>query len=91
LAIPGALGGSDGQPEQEEEPSTDSAEAADSTAEADEVTDAQGESDRPADDEAWVPPPHAVPFGPFLSLGALQMLFLGDWLMAWASRVMGIS
>lgn len=43
-----------------------------------------------AEDDEWRPPPHAVPFGPFLSLGALQMLFLGDWFYAVAFRAMGM-
>lgn len=30
--------------------------------------------------DGWIPPRHALPFGPFLSLGALEWLFLGDWL-----------
>jgi leader peptidase (prepilin peptidase)/N-methyltransferase len=35
-------------------------------------------------DEDWVPPRHAVPYGPFLALGALEYLFLGNRLvMAW--------
>lgn len=29
-------------------------------------------------DADWVPPRHAVPFGPFLALGALEWLWLGD-------------
>ena len=32
------------------------------------------------DDENWVPPKNAVPFGPFLALGAMLQLFAGDWL-----------
>jgi leader peptidase (prepilin peptidase)/N-methyltransferase len=28
------------------------------------------------DDEAWVPPRNAVPFGPFLALGAVEWLWL---------------
>ncbi len=32
------------------------------------------------EEEEWVPPKNAVPFGPFLALGALEQLFLGDWL-----------
>jgi leader peptidase (prepilin peptidase)/N-methyltransferase len=31
-------------------------------------------------DDDWVPPRHAVPFGPFLVAGALEWLWLGDWL-----------
>ena len=31
------------------------------------------------DEEEWVPPPYAIPFGPFLVLGALQVVLLpGD-------------
>jgi leader peptidase (prepilin peptidase)/N-methyltransferase len=33
-------------------------------------------------DEDWVPPPHAVPYGPFLVLAALEQLFAGAWLRA---------
>jgi leader peptidase (prepilin peptidase)/N-methyltransferase len=36
----------------------------------------------PTSDEDWVPPRHAVPFGPFLALGALEWLLLGDRLAA---------
>lgn len=35
----------------------------------------------PSDDD-WVPPPHAVPFGPFLALAALEQLFFGARLLA---------
>ena len=31
-------------------------------------------------EEDWVPPRHAVPFGPFLVAGALEWLYLGRWL-----------
>ena len=37
-----------------------------------------------AREEGWVPPRHAVPFGPFLVAGALEWLYLSDWI---ASRV----
>jgi leader peptidase (prepilin peptidase)/N-methyltransferase len=30
--------------------------------------------------DGWVPPRHAVPFGPFLAAGALEWLWLQDWL-----------
>jgi leader peptidase (prepilin peptidase)/N-methyltransferase len=29
------------------------------------------------DDDGWEPDPHAIPFGPFLALGALETLFFG--------------
>jgi len=32
------------------------------------------------EEEEWVPPARSVPFGPFLALGAIEQLFLGDWL-----------
>ena len=39
-------------------------------------------------DEEWVPPPHAVPFGPFLVLAALEQLFAGDFLVLHYERLM---
>ncbi len=36
---------------------------------------------RDADEEPWVPPRHAVPFGPFLVAGALEWLYLADELV----------
>jgi leader peptidase (prepilin peptidase)/N-methyltransferase len=45
------------------------------------------------DEDDWVPPENAVPFGPFLALAALEQLFLGDALMdvyvAILSKLMG--
>lgn len=41
---------------------------------------------KPTGDEeldAWEPPPGALPFGPFLSLGAAEFLFFGDALLDW--------
>jgi len=38
---------------------------------ADEASGAEG-------DEPWVPPRHAIPFGPFLALGTLEWLYLSD-------------
>ncbi|AKU90314.1 prepilin peptidase [Vulgatibacter incomptus] len=41
---------------------------------------------KPTGDEeldAWVPPDGAVPFGPFLALGAAEYLFFGEKLVAW--------
>ncbi|HZX97325.1 MAG TPA: prepilin peptidase [Myxococcales bacterium] len=45
----------------------------------------------PADvqDADWVPPRHAVPFGPFLALAALEVLFLGERLAEWYFQVIG--
>lgn len=37
----------------------------------------------PADDDDWVPPRNAVPFGPFLAAGALEWL----WLQGWITKV----
>ncbi|MFL5379995.1 MAG: prepilin peptidase, partial [Myxococcales bacterium] len=40
--------------------------------------------DHAASDDDWVPPPHAVPFGPFLALAALEQLLVGAFLTeAW--------
>jgi leader peptidase (prepilin peptidase)/N-methyltransferase len=36
----------------------------------------------PVADEDWVPPKHAVPYGPFLALGAMEYLFLGERLVS---------
>lgn len=36
-----------------------------------------------AEIDAWVPPDGAVPFGPFLALGAVEYLFFGERLVAW--------
>ncbi len=33
-------------------------------------------------DDDWVPPKHAVPYGPFLALGALEYLFFGERLVS---------
>ena len=34
-------------------------------------------------EEDWVPPKNALPFGPFLALGAIEWLFLGPALWGW--------
>jgi leader peptidase (prepilin peptidase)/N-methyltransferase len=39
----------------------------------------------------WTPPAHAVPFGPFLALAALEQLLLGDALAALWMRLTGLS
>ncbi len=44
-----------------------------------------------AEDAEWTPPPGAVPFGPFLSLAALEMAFLGDWILTQIYRFVGLS
>lgn len=49
--------------------------AADATAKAPDIVDESGEE--------WVPPPHALPFGPFLALGALAVLLLQPVLEPW--------
>ncbi len=36
----------------------------------------------PSSDDDWVPPQHAVPYGPFLSLAAIEYLFFGDRLVS---------
>ena len=40
----------------------------------------------PSSDDDWVPPKHAVPYGPFLSLAALEYLFFAGRVCA-ARRV----
>lgn len=46
-----------------------------------------GEEEEEEEDD-WVPPPHAVPFGPFLALGALAQLFLGEWISRMLMRAL---
>ncbi|HEX9243129.1 MAG TPA: A24 family peptidase, partial [Anaeromyxobacter sp.] len=43
----------------------------------------EGEDVPAAADDDWVPPKHAVPFGPFLVAGALEWLYLSGRLVAW--------
>lgn len=40
------------------------------------------------DEDAWTPPRHAVPFGPFLALGALEVLLVGPALWAAWDRLL---
>lgn len=40
-----------------------------------------------ADDDDWVPPPNAVPFGPFLALGGLAELLIGPLRQLFLSRL----
>lgn len=51
-----------------------------------EQVSASGEEDE-EDEDDWVPPKHAVPFGPFLALAALQQLFLGPSLFSAYERM----
>ena len=53
-------------------------------------TDAPPEDDAGVSEDDWVPPANAVPFGPFLSLGALEMTFAGGLVMDWLLRVLGL-
>lgn len=47
------------------------------------------EASPPSPDDDWVPPKHAVPYGPFLALGALEYLFFGDRLLSsWNALMM---
>ncbi len=41
-------------------------------------------------DDEWVPPKGALPFGPFLALAGLEMLFFGPDLMALVARLVGL-
>ena len=69
------LGGRD-DPEQEanEAPTAEPAPPADAPSDGDETAPDDEEDD-------WVPPPNAVPFGPFLSIGALVQLLFGPALV----------
>ena len=39
-------------------------------------------------DDDWVPPKHAVPYGPFLALAAMEYFFFGDRLVSGWNRVL---
>lgn len=41
-----------------------------------------------SDDDDWVPPKSAVPFGPFLALGAIEIAFFGEALMDLVRRIL---
>ncbi|WP_233261991.1 A24 family peptidase [Vitiosangium sp. GDMCC 1.1324] len=41
---------------------------------------AEGEEDGHEEEDDWVPGPTNIPFGPWLSLAALEMMLLGPWL-----------
>ena len=47
-----------------------------------------GPAPSPGADDDWVPPPHAVPFGPFLALAALEVLLARDALLEGYLRVL---
>ncbi len=67
-------------------PSADARDVSPAVAVAQDEGEAAKGAVEPEDDEEWVPPPTAVPFGPFLVLGALEQLLLGDRLWsAWIS------
>lgn len=42
----------------------------------------------PEEPENWTPPRHAVPFGPFLALAALELLLVGEWLKGLYDRLL---
>jgi leader peptidase (prepilin peptidase)/N-methyltransferase len=46
-----------------------------------EATSASESAEGREDDDDWVPPRHAVPFGPFLAMAAMEQLFFGDWIL----------
>ena len=54
----------------------------------------QGVAPPPADpaeaDEAWVPPPRAIPFGPFLVLGAFEVVLLPEVFAGLPQKVAGL-
>ena len=43
----------------------------------------EGRGEGGASEADWVPPKHAVPFGPFLVAGALEWLWLSEPLARW--------
>jgi leader peptidase (prepilin peptidase) / N-methyltransferase len=48
------------------------------------------QGDKPvSDDDDWIPPKNAVPFGPFLALAAMQAAFFGDALLARLRPLLG--
>lgn len=51
--------------------------AADAGSEADAEANSESAPEDGDDDEFWTPPPDAVPFGPFLALGAIAQLLFG--------------
>ncbi|HET8539356.1 MAG TPA: prepilin peptidase [Anaeromyxobacter sp.] len=70
----GGAGGATGEPAASEREGGDERPAAPAEAAGDDAP-------RAADaEDDWVPPRHAVPFGPFLVAGALEWLYLSGWL-----------
>jgi leader peptidase (prepilin peptidase) / N-methyltransferase len=53
-----------------------------------EVTPAGEPTGAPSPDDDWVPPKHAVPYGPFLALAAMEYLFFGDRLVSGWNRLL---
>lgn len=50
------------------------------------------QGDKPVSEtDDWVPPKGAVPFGPFLALGALEAAFFGDAILAHLGPLLGLS
>lgn len=74
--------------DEEDEEETD-AEAKDTTAGADAEAEKEASSDGAdeADDPGFLRTP--IPFGPFLALGALEYMFVGDVLVGWWLRLLG--
>lgn len=50
------------------------------------------EAQAPEGEESWVPPKNALPFGPFLAVAGIELLFIGPALMrgyeAWVGRLL---
>jgi leader peptidase (prepilin peptidase) / N-methyltransferase len=44
------------------------------------AADGSGTEARPLEEDDWIPPRNAIPFGPFLALAAVEWLLLGPWL-----------
>lgn len=49
---------------------------------------AHDDASREGEEDAWQPPPTAVPFVPFLALAGLEVAFLGDRLLPWLSSLL---
>lgn len=74
------LGRGEKGPEASERGDSDAA-ASNPSPEASQPPETQPANGSSEDEDDWVPPENAVPFGPFLALAALEQLFLGDALM----------